>query len=126
MGAEGFTAVRFAAVHCTAMYLRCYPYDVCEQLDLRLDLADWADRLGLGEPAVYLDNGARSSGPLPALTRLLAAVRAGRYRTVLVPGPFVFSLDDRAARATVRLLTAAGCTVLERARSDDAHCVLVG
>ncbi|MFE0463419.1 hypothetical protein ACFW1A_29625 [Kitasatospora sp. NPDC058965] len=118
-----------AAVRSTAMYLRCYPYDPSGQLDLQLDLTAYAARLGLAEPTVYRDNGARSTGPLPALAGLLAAVRAGAYQVVLVPGPFVFSLDDRLARATVRRLAAAGCEVVERSRTDrpeDARCALVG
>ncbi|GAA1993683.1 hypothetical protein [Kitasatospora viridis] len=109
------------AVRRTAMYLRRYPYDSGELLDVRLDLAKYAVERGLGDPVVFMDNGGRTGGPLPALARLTKAVAAGWFEVVVVPGPFVFALDDDAARESVRRLEAAGCQVVERSRT----CALV-
>ncbi|GGV40606.1 hypothetical protein GCM10010495_67580 [Kitasatospora herbaricolor] len=97
----------------TAMYLRCYPYDTWRMACHHEALLGQAVRLGLGRPHLYLDNGFRSRAPLPALEHLLRLTADGGYRTVLVPGPFVFSLDDTEARGLVRRFTAAGCEVLE-------------
>jgi len=72
-----------------------------------------AGELGFPEPQVFLDNGYRSGGPLPALTRLIRLVASGFCQVVLVPGPFVFSLDDDEARTISRSLTRGGCRVLE-------------
>ncbi len=104
---------RPAASRPTAIYLRCYPYDAGFLLDFWSALSHYALAAGLGEATVFLDNGRRSRDPLTALEALLAAAAAGRVSAVVVPGPFVFSLDDEAARATVRRFEAAGCAVHE-------------
>lgn len=95
------------------MYLRCYPADTwgmgCHQDALR----SLAHQAGLPEPALYLDNGARSCEARPALEGLLEQAALGVVDVVLVPGPFVFSLDDGEAAHTVERLVAAGCRVLE-------------
>lgn len=95
------------------MYLRCYPADTwgmgCHQDALRT----LARQNGLPEPVLYLDNGARSCEARPALERLLEQAALGLVDVVLVPGPFVFSLDDVEAGHTVERLLAAGCLVLE-------------
>ncbi|MCX5208843.1 hypothetical protein OG689_05975 [Kitasatospora sp. NBC_00240] len=96
-----------------AMYLRCYPYDTWHMACHREALLRQAARLGLGLPHLYLDNGFRSRAPLPALEHLLRLTAGGGYRTVLVPGPFVFSLYDTEARGLLRRFTASGCEVLE-------------
>lgn len=64
-------------------------------------------------PDVFLDNGCPSSGPMPELERLLELVAVGGYQTVIVPGPFVFSLSDSAAEAVVQQIEAHGCQVVE-------------
>ncbi|WP_345695591.1 recombinase family protein [Kitasatospora terrestris] len=102
-----------------AIYLRCYPQDSWHLLDHRPALNDHARRLGLGTPAVYLDNGCRSIGSRPALDSLIEAVEQGLYATVLVPGPFVFALDEAAAAAVVGRLEAAGCRVVVAPPSSD-------
>lgn len=97
----------------TAVYLRCYPYDA-EQMAPHLNaLRAHADRLVLPAPVVFLDNGVSSSSVRPQLRSLLARVAQGHIGTVLVPGPWVFSLDDRAARAVVGFLHGAGALVVE-------------
>ncbi|MEU3570514.1 recombinase family protein [Kitasatospora sp. NPDC036755] len=96
-----------------ALYLRCFPADAAGLEYQRAVLERLARRHGLPLPAAFLDDGVRSGDRLPALERLLERVGQGWVDVVLVPGPFVFSLDDRSARATVRRLEALGCTVLE-------------
>ncbi|GHH71578.1 hypothetical protein GCM10018781_32950 [Kitasatospora indigofera] len=110
---EDRTAGRTRDTGATAMYLRCYPYDTWRMACHHEALLGQAVRLGLARPHLYLDNGFRSHAPLPALEHLLRLTADGGYRTVLVPGPFVFSLDDSEARGLVRRFTAAGCEVLE-------------
>ncbi|MCL6302179.1 hypothetical protein [Streptomyces kronopolitis] len=97
----------------TAMYLRCYPYDRWQMGSHQEELRDYARRLGLGEPAVYLDNGASSLGPRPAFERLLRHTAGGGYQVLLIPGPFVFSLHDNEARALTEAIRSFGCHVLE-------------
>ncbi len=97
----------------TAMYLRCYPYDSWQMRAHRHALHDYTERLGLPESCVYLDNGCRSGGPSPELERLIGLVAQGIYRTVLIPGAFVFSLDDTEARAVTRRIGAGGCRIVE-------------
>ncbi|WP_406209687.1 hypothetical protein OH807_39260 [Kitasatospora sp. NBC_01560] len=96
-----------------ALYLRCYPCDTAGLDCQRAALERLAVEHGLPAPGLYLDNGHRSGAPLPALERLLREAVQGWVDVVLVPGPFVFALDDRAARATVCRLEALGCEVLE-------------
>ncbi|MFC9328433.1 hypothetical protein [Kitasatospora sp. NPDC057015] len=96
-----------------AMYLRCHPYDTRGAEYVRTAMELLAVRLGLPFPDVYADHGRSARGPLPALEDLLTAAEQGWVDVVLVPGPFVFSLDDRAAAATVARLARAGCEVVE-------------
>ncbi|MFD0351205.1 recombinase family protein [Kitasatospora aburaviensis] len=97
----------------TALYLRCYPSDTAGLECQRAALERLALQRGLPVPTSYVDDGMRSGTRLPALERLLGRAEHGWVDVVLVPGPFVFSLDDRAARAAVRRLESLGCTVLE-------------
>ncbi|MFC5663886.1 hypothetical protein ACFP3U_12940 [Kitasatospora misakiensis] len=96
-----------------AMYLRCRPYDAREADYVRSAMEHLADRLALPFPDVYSDHGLSTRGRLPALENLLVAAEQRWVDVVLVPGPFVFALDDRAAAATVRRLARAGCEVIE-------------
>ncbi|MBP0455738.1 recombinase family protein [Kitasatospora sp. RG8] len=96
-----------------AIYLRCYPRDAAGTEYQRTALEWFALQQGLSAPYAFTDDGCRSGGPLPELERLLRRVEQGWVDTVLVPGPFVFSLDDRASAATVRRLEELGCRVLE-------------
>ncbi|WP_345695705.1 hypothetical protein [Kitasatospora terrestris] len=66
---------------------------------------------GHWEPTLFLDDGAASRGPKPALDELLAQAAAGLRDAVFVPGLWVFSIDDDAARATAAQLEAYGCRV---------------
>ncbi len=101
------------AVRRSAMYLRCRPYDAREADYVRSAMEHLADRLALPLPDVYSDHGLSTRGPLPALENLLVAAEQRWVHVVLVPGPFVFGLDDRAAAATVRRFARAGCEVIE-------------
>ncbi|MFF2951377.1 hypothetical protein ACFVVU_08525 [Kitasatospora sp. NPDC057965] len=103
----------YRPVRRSAMYLRCRPYDPHEADYVRCAMEQLAQRLGLPYPDVYADHGLSTRGPLPALASLLTAAERGWLDVVLVPGPFVFSLDDRTAADTVRRLARAGCEVVE-------------
>ncbi|GGV40611.1 hypothetical protein GCM10010495_67590 [Kitasatospora herbaricolor] len=92
-----------------AAYLRYYPHNRSAVDRHREALDRFARRLGLPSPAVYLDNGRSSTGPRPGFEQLARAVLDGVHRVLIVPGPWVFSVDDAKARLAVRLLTAAGC-----------------
>ncbi|MFE9427502.1 recombinase family protein [Kitasatospora sp. NPDC006697] len=97
----------------SAIYLRCYPQD-----DTAMDcqgraLHALAESLGFAEPALFRDRGRRPQDGLPELEALLDRVEAGLLTVVLVPGPFVFALDDGAATAAVDRLHAHGCRVVE-------------
>lgn len=102
-----------AVADCTAMYLRCYPHDACQMLSHQDILRQYARGLGLPEPVLYLDNGVRSVEQRPELELLLQHLAQGEYQVVLVPGPFVFSVDDREARVIVERIRATGCQVIE-------------
>ncbi|MFD4910461.1 hypothetical protein [Kitasatospora purpeofusca] len=110
------TRIRPVASRPTAIYLRCYPCDAVRMLDFWQILERYSVESGLGEATLFLDNGRRSTDPLAALADLTRAVEAGVCETVLVPGPFVFSLDDAKAAATVRRLEEAGGRVVEMPR----------
>ncbi|MFB8243115.1 hypothetical protein ACFC58_41920 [Kitasatospora purpeofusca] len=110
------TRIRPVASRPTAIYLRCYPCDTVRMLDFWQILERYSVESGLGEATLFLDNGRRSTEPLAALADLTRAVEAGVCETVLVPGPFVFSLDDAKAAATVRRLEEAGGRVVEMPR----------
>ncbi|MFJ4095692.1 hypothetical protein ACIPYS_29225 [Kitasatospora sp. NPDC089913] len=96
-----------------AVYLRCRPYDAREADYMRTAMEQLADRLALPMPDVYTDHGLSTREPLPALENLLVAAERRWVDVVLVPGPFVFALDDRAAAETVRRFARAGCEVVE-------------
>ncbi|AVZ75860.1 hypothetical protein SLUN_30305 [Streptomyces lunaelactis] len=96
-----------------AGYLRCFPFDTWAMEPHRVALRRYAGELGLPEPSIYLDNGLRSRGPLPGLERLMDVVACGIYDVLLIPGPFVFSVHDLEASASVRRITGFGCMVLE-------------
>ncbi|MFE2727169.1 hypothetical protein [Kitasatospora sp. NPDC059327] len=96
-----------------AMYLRCNPYDTREAEYVRTAMEMLAVRMGLPFPEVYADHGRSARDPLPALENLVRAAEQGWTDVVLVPGPFVFSLDDLVAAATVARLARAGCEVVE-------------
>ncbi|MFF7249904.1 hypothetical protein ACFZBU_39105 [Embleya sp. NPDC008237] len=97
----------------TAAYLRCFPYDPLRTGPHLGVLLEYAEVLGLRAPDVFFDNGHLSSGPMPQLERLLAAIASGLYDVVLVPGPFVLALDDDKAREILRWMRAQGCEVVE-------------
>ncbi|MFG2387087.1 hypothetical protein [Streptomyces avermitilis] len=95
-----------------AIYLRCYPADYWQMVHHRDVLCHYAHLVGLAEPLVFLDNGRRPPG-LPALDRLMRLIAGGLVATVLVTGPFVFSVHDTEAQAAMKLITGAGGRVLE-------------
>ncbi|MFC9326050.1 hypothetical protein [Kitasatospora sp. NPDC057015] len=102
----------------TAAYLRCYPYDDWQMAAHAHALEEHARRLGLGAPRLFLDNGVSSRAIQPELRRLLALAAVERIDTVLVPGRWVFSLDQRTADSVTEFLTAAGTQVLELPRRE--------
>ncbi|MEV4613040.1 recombinase family protein [Kitasatospora sp. NPDC049258] len=97
----------------TAVYLRCYPYDSWQMAVHLRALEEHAARLRLPVPQVFLDNGVSSRLPRPQLRRLLARAAEGRIDTVLIPGRWVFSLDNRTADSVTDFLRGAGADVLE-------------
>ncbi|MED7948409.1 hypothetical protein, partial [Streptomyces sp. BE303] len=70
-------------------------------------------RHGLQAPLVNLDNGRRYRDGLPQLELLERGIAKGWIDLLLVPGPFVFALDDRQAAATVERLRLLGCRLVE-------------
>ncbi|MEV6008633.1 hypothetical protein AB0M29_17680 [Streptomyces sp. NPDC051976] len=96
-----------------ATYLRCFPYDTFGTGPHLKAVLDHARELSLPTPYVFFDNGRLASGPLPELRRLLDAVATGFYDVVILPGPFVLSMDDAKAQAIVRQITDHGCRVIE-------------
>ncbi|MEU3496810.1 hypothetical protein ABZ747_25380 [Kitasatospora cineracea] len=107
----------------SAVYLRCYPRDDWAVETLRRTLEAQALTLGLS-PYVYIDNGVSSRQAPPRLADLMAGVATGAIRVVLVPGPWVFGLDDAAARRVVETLTRHGCRIVEL--PSRAGCVRPG
>lgn len=97
----------------TAVYLRCHPYDTWQTGPHYRAVLQHARNLSLPAPDVFFDNGCLSRGPLPQLERLLGAVENGHYDVVLLPGPFVLSLDDDKAQDIVRRIRAHGCRIEE-------------
>lgn len=97
----------------TAMYLRCYPYDSWKMSNHQDALSRLAEGLGLAEPTLFLDNGTPSSAPRAALESLLRHAEDGVFTVVLIPGLFVFSLDDAEARSVEDTFSRAGCQVVE-------------
>ena len=98
----------------SAVYLRCYPRDFWAVETLRRALEEHALRLGLLPPFVYVDNGVSSRQAAPRLADLEAAVAEGAISVVLIPGPWVFALDDATARRAIDALVSRGCDVVER------------
>ncbi|MFE9424804.1 hypothetical protein ACFYNO_17730 [Kitasatospora sp. NPDC006697] len=96
-----------------AMYLRCYPYDQWHMSAHREAVHRFAGLRGVRDPLVFLDNGYRAGEPRPALRRLLHEIRHGRLDVVLVPGWFVFALDDAVAALIAGRITATGCRLWE-------------
>ncbi|MEV4612434.1 hypothetical protein AB0K43_07505 [Kitasatospora sp. NPDC049258] len=96
-----------------AIYLRCYPFDQTEMACHFLALQALAEAEHLPNPLVYFDNGRRAADGLPRREALLRLVAAGTVGTVLVPGPFIFALDDREAAEVVSTLRAYGCRLVE-------------
>ncbi|MFI1394300.1 hypothetical protein [Streptomyces sp. NPDC020681] len=108
----------------TAAYLRCFPYDIWRMALHVRALEVHADVLGLHPPHVFLDNGVSHRMVQPQLRRLLAQASVGAIHTVLVPGPWVFSLDDRRSGAVTAFLRAAGAQVVELPHDRDVWTAL--
>ncbi|MER8184672.1 hypothetical protein [Kitasatospora sp. NPDC094015] len=111
------TAHHYPAGTRAAAYLRCYPADTWQMTAHREMLRRHALRLGLPEPVVFIDNGCRSFDPLPRLEELLRHAAEGIFRVILIPGSWVFSLDDGEAHRVRRRLAGHGCQVLEPAHA---------
>ncbi|MEV4612868.1 hypothetical protein AB0K43_09720 [Kitasatospora sp. NPDC049258] len=96
-----------------AAYLRCVPFDTWEMPVHRHAMEKWARELGLADPVWFIDNGESSGGPKPRLLELLTAVERNTFSIVLVPGPFVFHLDDVRAAKVCHRLSVLGASVLQ-------------
>ncbi|GAA1100012.1 MULTISPECIES: hypothetical protein [Kitasatospora] len=99
-----------------AIYLRCYPYDRWEMLTQLHALQDHASSLGLACPRVLIDTVGSSCLARDGLRSLLALAAAGDVDTVLVPGPWAFSLDEPTARSVAGFLHSTGAEVVELPR----------
>ncbi|WP_331766173.1 recombinase family protein [Embleya sp. NBC_00896] len=97
----------------TAVYLRCYPFDRQAMASHRGALEEYAVSLGLPIPVVHLDNGVSSRMNKPLLESLLARAADGFFQTVLVPGLWVFALDDARAAAVADGFRQVGARVVE-------------
>ncbi|WP_033223466.1 hypothetical protein [Kitasatospora phosalacinea] len=104
----------------SAVYLRCYPRDDWAVETLRRRLEAQALALGLS-PYLYIDNGISSRRMPPRLADLMAGVASGAISVVLIPGPWVFGLDDDAARRVVEILTRQGCRIIELPSAREAR-----
>ncbi|MFE2728904.1 hypothetical protein [Kitasatospora sp. NPDC059327] len=108
----------------TAIYLRSYPFDASGMECHRRALEELAFSSGLPEPVMFLDNGLRAGDGLPSRDALLKAVAAGSVDILLVPGLYVFGLDDDEANAVKEELARHGCRLVQlpsrrgRARRD--------
>ncbi|WP_042388244.1 hypothetical protein [Streptacidiphilus melanogenes] len=76
-------------------------------------LLNHAEQLGLPIPLLFLDNGIPSSRPRPALGHLMALTDERLVTVLLIPGTFVFSLYDAAARAIAARFAGAGCRLVD-------------
>ncbi|MFJ8622640.1 recombinase family protein [Kitasatospora sp. NPDC093550] len=94
-----------------AVYLRCYPADHWTLDTQQRRLRAWALEDGLAEPAYFCDNGVPSRSAKPRLRDLLEAARLGWIRHVLVPGLFVFDLDDQRAATIAAALQEQGVLI---------------
>ncbi|MEE1823942.1 hypothetical protein PUR61_17345 [Streptomyces sp. BE20] len=99
------------------MYLRCYPYDSTRMECHRRALERLAHRHCLPEPAEYVDNGRRPVDGLPQLECLVRSIERDWITTLLIPGLFVFALDDGEARTAAARLRGLGCRLIELTRS---------
>lgn len=97
----------------TATYLRCYPYDAWQRGPHYWSMIQHAQALALPTPDIYFDNGYLASGQVPQLRRLFGAIAAGKYDAVLLPGPFILSLNDAKAQRLVSWMADHGCRVEE-------------
>ncbi|WP_328787087.1 hypothetical protein [Streptomyces sp. NBC_00273] len=97
----------------TALYLRCYPHDPTGMEFHRRAMRRLAQWYGLPAPSEYVDNGLRSRDGLPQLENLVWQIARGRIDMLLIPGPFVFALDDREAADVAHRLRRLGCRLLE-------------
>ncbi|MFF5789680.1 hypothetical protein ACFY8P_32465 [Streptomyces sp. NPDC012693] len=97
----------------SAIYLRSFHFDEWAMAGHRDALQHYARSVSLAEGAVFLDNGCMSADAKPRLERLMDCVSAGIFQVVLVPGPWVFSIDDTEARAVVARIEGLGCRVVE-------------
>ncbi|MCZ7417311.1 MULTISPECIES: hypothetical protein [unclassified Streptomyces] len=95
------------------IYLRCYPFDPMGMECHVRALEEVSAGMGVPQPMLIMDNGRRSSDGLPGRDLLLRLAGHGLLDAVLVPGPFVFSLDGAQAAAVVAELEARGCRVME-------------
>ncbi|MDJ0345142.1 hypothetical protein QMK19_31875 [Streptomyces sp. H10-C2] len=114
------TSTHASRAAATAAYLRCYPYDTWQMAVHVRALEQHAGNLGLGAPYVFLDNGISCRTVQPQLRLLLARAAMGFIDTVLVPGRWVFSIEDRTADAVTEFLRAAGARVFELPHRMDA------
>ncbi|MGV9268173.1 hypothetical protein ACWDRR_26310 [Kitasatospora sp. NPDC003701] len=95
-----------------AAYLCGHPHSPMALNGQREALTRFAAHLGLPAPVVYLDHAHPSSWghrARPQFEALVRAVMEGTHRLLLIPGPWVFSVDEQRVRLSVRVLTAAGC-----------------
>ncbi|MDQ0312488.1 hypothetical protein J2S46_007044 [Kitasatospora herbaricolor] len=95
-----------------AAYLRRHSSPGATAVDVhRETLRRFAARLGLPAPALYLDDltPARGPRPRPQFEALVHAVMDGSHRVLLIPGPWVFSSEERRVRLAYQVLIAAGC-----------------
>jgi hypothetical protein len=104
------------SAHATAVYLRCYPRDGWAVMSLHRILDRYALDLGVSWPNAFIDNGISSHQAAPRRANLEVAGAAGCSGVILIPGPWVFALDDGAARPAVDRFTAQGCEVTELPR----------
>lgn len=96
-----------------AAYLRCFPYDMFRSGPHLEAILDHLKRLTLPAPCIFFDNGLLASEPLPQLQQLLDAVAAGSFDVVILPGPFVLSLNSGEARVIMQQIADHGCQVIE-------------
>ncbi|MFD3418860.1 serine integrase family protein [Streptomyces decoyicus] len=106
----------------TAGYLRCYPEDPEQMSHHHYLLEDLAQQRGLARPTIYFDNGLSSNSCLPRLVQLVAQAVDGYYGAVLVPGLWVFNLDDYEARRISRYLTDRGCRIIMPSERPPLTC----
>ncbi|MFH0518538.1 hypothetical protein ACHBTE_15330 [Streptomyces sp. M41] len=98
-----------------AGYLRCYPHDPTDMAENRIVMRNCARSAGMPEPFIYLDNDCPSRAAKPRLEELIEAVDAGLFLVVMIPGPWVFSLDEQVARSTAQRLSRGCCGIWETA-----------